>query len=128
MQLKDARLFRQQCYVDGQWVYADSKDTFKVNNPADNSTIGTMPKFGRNETRRAIEAANKAYPAWRAKTAKERAAILRKWYDLMVANADDLAAIMTTDTYPKVATRSAEIDGVKVNADGRFTREGFPNP
>ena len=109
MQLKDARLFRQQCYVDGQWVDADSKDTFKVNNPADNSTIGTMPKFGRNETRRAIEAANKAYPAWRAKTAKERAAILRKWYDLMVANADDLAAIMTTEQGKPLTEAKGEI-------------------
>jgi succinate-semialdehyde dehydrogenase/glutarate-semialdehyde dehydrogenase len=109
MQLKDARLFRQQCYVDGQWVDADSKDTFKVNNPADNSNIGTMPKFGRNETRRAIDAANKAYPAWRAKTAKERAAILRKWFDLMVANSDDLAAIMTTEQGKPLSEAKGEV-------------------
>lgn len=109
MQLKDARLFRQQCYVDGQWIDADSKETFKVNNPADNSILGTMPKFGRNETRRAIDAANAAYPAWRAKTAKERAAILRKWYDLMVANADDLAAIMTFEQGKPLAEAKAEI-------------------
>jgi succinate-semialdehyde dehydrogenase/glutarate-semialdehyde dehydrogenase len=109
MQLKDARLFRQQCYVDGQWVDADSKDTFKVNNPADNSTIGTMPKFGRNETRRAIEAANKAYPAWRALTGKERAAILRKWYDLMVANSEDLAAIMTTEQGKPLSEAKGEV-------------------
>ena len=109
MQLKDARLFRQQCYVDGQWIDADSKETFKVNNPADNSILGTMPKFGRNETRRAIDAANAAYPAWRAKTAKERAAILRKWYDLMIANADDLAAIMTFEQGKPLAEAKAEI-------------------
>ena len=60
MQIKDKRLFRQQCYVDGAWVDADSKESFKVNNPFDNSTLGTVPKFGRNETRRAIDAANAA--------------------------------------------------------------------
>jgi succinate-semialdehyde dehydrogenase/glutarate-semialdehyde dehydrogenase len=109
MQLKDARLLRQQCYVDGQWIDADSKDTFKVTNPADNSVIGTMPKFGRNETRRAIEAANKAYPAWRALTGKERAALLRKWFDLIVANADDLAAIMTTEQGKPLAEAKGEV-------------------
>ena len=109
MQLKDASLLRQQCYVDGQWIDADSKDTFKVTNPADNSVIGTMPKFGRNETRRAIEAANAAYPAWRAKTGKERAAILRKWFDLIVANADDLATIMTTEQGKPLAEAKGEI-------------------
>ena len=109
MQLKDARLFRQQCYVDGQWVDADSKETFKVTNPADNSVIGTMPKFGRNETRRAIEAANRAYPAWRALTGKERAAILRRWYDLMIANADDLASILTLEQGKPLAEAKGEI-------------------
>jgi len=109
MQLKDARLLRQQCYVDGQWVDADSKDTFKVTNPADNSVIGTMPKFGRNETRRAIEAANAAYPAWRALTGKERAAILRKWFDLIVANADDLATIMTSEQGKPLSEAKGEI-------------------
>ena len=109
MQLKDASLLRQQCYVDGQWIDADSKDTFKVTNPADNSVIGTMPKFGRNETRRAIEAANAAYPAWRAKTGKERAAILRKWFDLIVANADDLATIMTMEQGKPLSEAKGEI-------------------
>lgn len=109
MQLKDASLLRQQCYVDGQWVDADSKDTFNVTNPADNSVIGTMPKFGRNETRRAIEAANQAYPAWRALTGKERAAILRKWFELIVANADDLATIMTTEQGKPLTESKGEI-------------------
>lgn len=109
MQLKDASLLRQQCYVDGQWIDADSKDTFKVTNPADNSVIGTMPKFGRNETRRAIEAANAAYPAWRAKTGKERAAILRKWFELIVANADDLATIMTMEQGKPLSEAKGEI-------------------
>ena len=69
MKIKDQRLFRQQCYVDGAWINADSKETVKVNNPADDSILGTIPKFGRNETRRAIDAANAAYPEWRARTA-----------------------------------------------------------
>ena len=80
MQLSDKNLFRQQCYVDGEWVDADSGETFDVNNPANDEKLGSVPKMGAKETRRAIEAANAAYPEWRAKTAKERGAILRKWY------------------------------------------------
>jgi succinate-semialdehyde dehydrogenase/glutarate-semialdehyde dehydrogenase len=80
MQLKDKSLFRQQCYIDGAWVDADSGDTIKVNNPATNDTLGTVPKMGADETRRAIEAANAAWPAWRAKTAKQRGDIIRRWY------------------------------------------------
>src|SRR5689334_6427745 len=94
VKLKDQKLFRQQCYVDGAWIDADRKATVDVNNPANGETIGTVPKLGAAETRRAIEAANRAYPAWRAKTAKERATIMRRWYDLMMANQDDLAVLM----------------------------------
>ncbi|MGZ5226889.1 MAG: aldehyde dehydrogenase family protein, partial [Burkholderiales bacterium] len=83
VQLKDMSLFRQQCYVDGVWVDADDKATLSVHNPADGQQIGTVPKMGAAETRRAIEAANAALPSWRSKTAKERSTILRKWYDLM---------------------------------------------
>ncbi len=97
LQLKDMSLFRQQCYIDGQWVDADNKSTLAVNNPADGLQIGTVPKMGTAETRRAIEAANAAWPAWRAKLAKERATILRKWFDLIVANQDDLAMLMTIE-------------------------------
>ena len=78
VQLKDMSLFRQQCYIDGQWVDADDKSTLAVYNPADGQQIGTVPNMGAAETRRAIETANAAWPAWRAKSAKERAAILRK--------------------------------------------------
>ena len=109
MKLKDKKLFRQQCYVNGKWIDADSKETIKVNNPADNSILGTMPKLGRAETRRAIEAAEKAWPAWRAKTAKERAAILRKFFDLMIANADDLAMIMTMEQGKPLAEAKGEV-------------------
>ena len=95
--LKDAKLFREQCYVDGAWVHADSRAVIEVDNPATGEIIGTVPRMGAAETRRAIEAANAAYPAWRAKTAKERAAAVRKWHDLMHANIDDLAVLMTTE-------------------------------
>ena len=91
MQLKDPSLFRQQCYIDGEWVDAESGKTVEVNNPATGEVLGTVPTLGARETRRAIEAANAAWPAWRAKTAKERANILRKWFDLMMENQEDLA-------------------------------------
>jgi hypothetical protein len=89
MQLKDKSLFRQQCYIDGAWVDADSGDTINVNNPATDKILGTVPKMGADETRRAIEAANAAWPAWRAKTAKQRGDIIRRWYELMLENQDD---------------------------------------
>ena len=77
--LKDSKLFRQQCYVDGAWIAADSGKTIEVTNPATGTVLGVVPSMGAAETRRAIDAANAAFPAWRAKTGKERAAILRKW-------------------------------------------------
>src|SRR3970282_2751183 len=95
--LKDPKLFRTQCYLDGQWVGADSGKTFPVRNPATGDALGAVPDMGAAETRRAIEAADKAWPAWRAKTAKERAGILRKWFDLMMANQEDLAQILTAE-------------------------------
>lgn len=97
MDLKDPKLFRQQAYISGQWVDADSGETSAVTNPADSAVLGSVPNCGPDETRRAIEAANAAWPAWRAKTAKERADILRRWNDLMLENADDLAKIMTLE-------------------------------
>ena len=109
LQLKDMKLFRQQCYIDGQWADADDKSTLPVNNPADGAEIGTIPKMGAAETRRAIAAANAAWPAWRAKTAKERATVLRKWFDLMMANQDDLAVLMTTEQGKPLAESKGEI-------------------
>jgi succinate-semialdehyde dehydrogenase/glutarate-semialdehyde dehydrogenase len=109
MQLKDKTLFRQQCYIDGKWVDADSRATISVNNPADNSTLGTVPKMGANETRRAIEAADRALPAWRAKTAKERANILRKWFNLMMENQEDLAQLMTAEQGKPLTESRGEI-------------------
>jgi len=109
VQLKDMSLFRQQCYIDGAWLDADDKSTLAVHNPADGQLVGTVPRMGAAETRRAIEAANVAWPAWRAKTAKERAAILRKWFDLMMANQEDLAVLMTVEQGKPLAESRGEI-------------------
>ncbi|EJO5057293.1 TPA: NADP-dependent succinate-semialdehyde dehydrogenase [Pseudomonas aeruginosa] len=109
MQLKDAKLFRQQAYVDGAWVDADNGQTIKVNNPATGEIIGSVPKMGAAETRRAIEAADKALPAWRALTAKERANKLRRWFDLMIENQDDLARLMTIEQGKPLAEAKGEI-------------------
>ena len=97
LELKDPTLFREACYINGKWVGADSNQTIDVSNPASGELLGTIPKMGADETRQAIEAANAAYPAWRAKTAKERASILRKWFDLMMENQEDLARMMTAE-------------------------------
>ena len=109
VQLKDMSLFRQQDYIDGAWVDADDGATLPVHNPANSQLIGTVPKMGVAETRRAIEAANAAWPAWRAKTAKERAALLRKWFDLMMANQEDLAVMMTVEQGKPLTESRGEI-------------------
>ena len=107
--LKDPTLLRQQCYVDGRWIGADDGGSMPVVDPATGELVGTAPVFHAAETRRAIEAADRALPAWRAKTAKERSAILRKWNDLMLANADDLALILTTEQGKPLAEAKGEI-------------------
>ncbi len=109
MKLIDAKLFRQQCYIDGAWVSADGGGTIPVENPANGERLGTVPKLGANETRRAIEAADRALPAWRAKTAKERAVILRKWFELMMANQEDLAQLMTAEQGKPLTESRGEI-------------------
>ena len=107
--LKDPKLFRQQCYVDGQWLDADGEKTIAVTNPATGEVLGSVPNMGAVETRRAIEAANAAWPGWRAKTAKERSACLRKWADLMMANQEDLAIIMTAEQGKPLTESRGEI-------------------
>ncbi|HXR57351.1 MAG TPA: NAD-dependent succinate-semialdehyde dehydrogenase [Casimicrobiaceae bacterium] len=97
LELSDPSLLRQQCYVDGEWVDADDRGSMPVVDPATGDLVGEAPMFGAAETKRAIAAAERAFPAWRAKTAKERGAILRKWNDLMLAHADDLARILTAE-------------------------------
>jgi succinate-semialdehyde dehydrogenase/glutarate-semialdehyde dehydrogenase len=107
LSLKDAKLFRQECYIDGEWT--GNGKTFPVVNPANGAQLGTVPKLGAEETRRAIEAAERAWPAWRAKTAKERAAILRKWYELMMAHQEDLAQILTAEQGKPLTESRGEI-------------------
>ena len=107
--LKDMDLFRQQCHIDGAWVDADSGKRFEILNPATGEVVGSVPDMGAAETRRAIDAANAAWPSWRAKTAKERAAILRKWFELMMAAQDDLALLLTTEQGKPLAEARGEI-------------------
>lgn len=109
MQLNDPTLYRQQAFIQGKWCDAESKKTIDVTNPANAQLLGTVPKMGANETRTAIEAANQALPAWRALTAKERATILRRWFDLMMANQDDLAKLMTLEQGKPLAEAKGEI-------------------
>jgi len=97
LQLKAMALLRNQGYIDGRWSAADAGGVFKVTNPATGATVCEVADMGAGETRRAIEAAGRALPAWRARTAKDRAAVLRRWFDLVMANADDLALLMTTE-------------------------------
>jgi len=109
LKLKDGSLFRQQCYIGGEWANADDGKTLNVTDPATGEVLGTVPNMGAAETRRAIEAANAAWPAWRAKTGKERAAILRKWYELMMANQDDLGMLLTAEQGKPLAEAKGEI-------------------
>ena len=109
MQLKDPSLFRQQAYLNGQWCEADDGARTDIFNPATGEKLGSVPNLGREETRRAIEAARLAQPAWRALTAKERAARLRRWYELMLANQEDLAQIMTAEQGKPLAEARGEV-------------------
>jgi succinate-semialdehyde dehydrogenase / glutarate-semialdehyde dehydrogenase len=109
LELKDPDLFRQQCFLNGEWVDARSRETITVRNPADGSVLGTVPKMGADETRAAIEAADAAWPAWRSKLAKERSAILRKWFDLIVANQEDLAVLMTSEQGKPITESRTEV-------------------
>jgi succinate-semialdehyde dehydrogenase/glutarate-semialdehyde dehydrogenase len=110
MKLRDATLFRQQCYIGDGWQDADSGDVLDVSNPATGKTIGTVPNMGIAETRRAVEVANAALGSWQARTAKERAVLLRRWHDLLLANVDDLATIMTVEQGKPLAEARGEIE------------------
>ncbi len=107
--LKDPTLLRQANCIDGKWVEADSGRTIVVKNPATGEAVGEVPALGAAETRRAIEAAARAFPAWRAMLAKDRAAILRKLFELMIANTEDLALIMTAEQGKPLAESRGEI-------------------
>ncbi|MEP7330158.1 MAG: NAD-dependent succinate-semialdehyde dehydrogenase [Betaproteobacteria bacterium] len=107
--LKDPSLLRMQCYVNGQWTNAANGGTMPVVNPGTGRTIGTAPNFGAAETALAIDAAANAFPAWRAKVAKDRSAILMQWFKLMLANIDDLALLLTTEQGKPLAEAVGEI-------------------
>ena len=109
LSLKDPSLLRTQCYIDGGWVGADSGETVAVDNPASATQLATIPKMGKAETARAIDAADRALADWKGRTAKERAAILRKWFDLMMANQDDLGVLMTAEQGKPLAEAKGEI-------------------
>jgi succinate-semialdehyde dehydrogenase/glutarate-semialdehyde dehydrogenase len=108
--LSDSSLLRSQCYLDGRWVDADEGGRIEVTNPATGAVIGTVPRCGAAETRRAIAAAKAAFPAWAAKSAKERGKLLRKLADLMVENADDLARLMTAEQGKPLAEAKGEVN------------------
>jgi succinate-semialdehyde dehydrogenase / glutarate-semialdehyde dehydrogenase len=109
VQLKDNSLLREQCYINGVWCNADSDQTINVTNPATQEVIGTVPKMGTIETRRAIEAANTAQASWRAKTAGERSRLMRKWFELIMENQEDLAILMTSEQGKPLAESRGEI-------------------
>ena len=109
MQLRDAALLRTEAYIDGQWIQADAGMRFAVSNPADGAVIASVPDLGAAETRRAIAAAEAALPAWRARTAKERAAVLRRWFELIMAHQEDLAVLMTAEQGKPLAEARGEV-------------------
>src|ERR1700721_1600644 len=109
MQLQDQKLFRQQCYVDGKWADALNRGTIPVTNPATGEALGTVPRMGAEDTRQAIEAGDGALPGWRATTPKDRAQICGKWFDLVMANQDDLEQLMTAEQGKPLAESKGEI-------------------
>jgi succinate-semialdehyde dehydrogenase/glutarate-semialdehyde dehydrogenase len=123
LSLNDSELFRQQAYIGGRWCEADNGTSFQVTNPATGEVLGQVPDMGAAETRRAIEAAKAAWPGWRHKTAKERANLLRKWHDLMMANLDDLARLMTAEQGKPLAESKGEI-GYAASFIEWFAEEG----
>lgn len=109
LNLQDAKLLRQQCYLDGQWLEADGGQSIAVQNPATGEIIGQVPKMGAAEAERAVAAAARAFSAWKAKSAKERAAILRRWFELIMAHQQDLAIILTSEQGKPLAEAKGEI-------------------
>ena len=107
--LKDHELFREACYIDGRWVAPAGGSTIAVDDPATGEIIGTVPKLGRNETREAIAAAAAAFPEWRARPAKERTAVMRRWFELIMASQDDLARLMTLEQGKPLAESRTEV-------------------
>lgn len=109
MQLNELALFRQQAFVAGKWCDADHQQTSEILNPATLEVIGTVPNMGKAEAERAIEAAKEAWPLWKNKTAKDRSIILKKWFDLIISNTDELAFILTSEQGKPLAEAKGEI-------------------
>ncbi len=109
MQLRETMLFRQQCYIAGSWVDADSGATATISNPATGEILGSIPEMGGTETRRAIEAAQSALPGWRALTAQGRATLLQRWFNLLLEHQEDLATLMTLEQGKPLAEARGEI-------------------
>src|SRR5262245_51803257 len=109
IKLSDAGLWKERACIAGQWVAADSGQATEIRNPANGDLLGTVPHMGAAETRRAIDAAHAAFPAWAKKTAGERAKLMRKWFELMLANVEDLAVIMTAEQGKPLAESRGEI-------------------
>ena len=109
MKLTDSLLLREQCFIDGRWVPADNGGTLPVHNPATTETLGVIPNMGAAETRRAIAAAARALPPWAARTAKDRAIVLRRWYELILQHQEDLAILMTAEQGKPLAESKGEI-------------------
>ena len=109
MKLDDPRLLRERCFIDGSWAAADDGGVLAVKNPATGATLGSIPNMGASETRRAIAAADAALPEWKARTAKERAVIMRRWFDLICSHQEDLARLMTAEQGKPLAESRSEI-------------------
>ncbi|HRK96103.1 MAG TPA: aldehyde dehydrogenase family protein, partial [Rhodospirillales bacterium] len=107
--LSDPGLLREACYIDGSWRWAASGATFPVHDPADDALIAAVPDMGAEETREAVDAAERAFAGWRALTAKARAALLRRWHELILANQEDLALLMTAEQGKPLAESRGEV-------------------
>jgi succinate-semialdehyde dehydrogenase / glutarate-semialdehyde dehydrogenase len=108
-QLSDQSLFKQQAYINGKWVGAQSGQTFEVQDPASHETIGSMPEMNKDDTELAIKAAADALPSWRKTTGRERSRLLRKWYQLVLDNADDIAKLITWENGKPIADAKGEV-------------------
>ncbi|MCI5121187.1 MAG: aldehyde dehydrogenase family protein, partial [Candidatus Electrothrix sp. AUS4] len=109
MDLKNKNLLCTHCFINGTWISSEEKKSITVHNPATGELVGEVPSLGRNETLMAIEAADAAWPAWRSRTAHERSRCIRRWYDLIIENQEDLAIIMTAEQGKPLAESRGEI-------------------
>ncbi|MCI5168460.1 MAG: aldehyde dehydrogenase family protein, partial [Candidatus Electrothrix sp. GM3_4] len=109
MILKNKELLCSRCFIGGKWVFSGNEKNIAVHNPANGELVGSVPSLGREETLQAIAAAEAAWPAWRSKTAHQRSRLIRRWYDLIIENQEDLAIIMTAEQGKPLAESRGEI-------------------